>query len=310
MPPSDNNTTNINNRTEAEAIAAIQKRAAEVQPVSLEAADGAPMALAVPTGTSMHSVKQLLDEYRDAPERRAGLAILQDLASFIDHANRFKDEDSAIFASRKGPTDVSLTSVFDYHRKGPTGAPRFGKHRGMYQFPVSDEWKAWALNSGKPMGQAEFAEFLEAHITDISTATDGPSARALADALGNPDFASPSKLLELSKGLSVRVDMKMSNAQNTSTGETSMIFTAEHKDENGAALKVPSAFVLAIPVFRNGQAYQVPARLRYRLDRESGKVKWLFDLYKPEKFFDDAFGDACATAAKGTELPLFQGTPE
>jgi len=307
--PSDNHTTNITNKTEAEAVAAIQKRAAEVQTIELGTVGGKALeALAVPQGVSVQSMKGFLQEYADAPERRAGLAVLEDLTSFIDHANRFKDEDSAIFASRKGPTDVSLTSVFDYHRKGPTGAPRFGRHRGVYQFPISDEWKAWAQNSGKPMDQAAFAEFIEARITDVCTDTTGPSAARLGELLGGPVFATPSKLLDLSKGLSVRVDMKMSNAQNLSSGETAMVFTSEHKDDGGAALKVPSAFVLAIPVFRNGELYQIPVRLRYRL--RDGKVSWLFELYQPEKYFDDAFQGACAAAQKATELPLFQRSPE
>src|SRR3546814_747731 len=87
------------------------------------------------------------DPFREQPLRRSGTAVLTALESFVAHVNRFKDEDSIIFASddRAAP---SLTAVIDYHRQGHQGDPRFGQHRGHFAFPLSDEWKAWTKSGG------------------------------------------------------------------------------------------------------------------------------------------------------------------
>jgi len=267
--------------------------------------------MAVPKGFELVSIKRHLDEYRTRPERRKGTAKHVDLDSFIHHVDRFKDEDSALFAMPH-PTAPTLTAVFDYHREnqdGVAGEARFGEHRAVYTFPVADEWKAWTERHGKPMQQGEFAEFIEDHVLDVADPTAAfTAAKAFAESLGLPSFASPAKLLDLSRGLTVHVEDRTSQKVNPSTGEVTMFFEAEHKDAAGAALVVPRAFILQIPVFREGSAYQFPVRLKYRAG--GGRVTWLFEIHKLDRAFTDAFREACATAAEKTGLPLFYGSPE
>lgn len=311
----DNHTTNVTQQAEATAVAAIQREAAEVRPLTLQAPvkGGGEDAyiLAVPKGVALTSVKAFLDEYRTAPESRKGRATLLDLESFNAHVDRFKDADSAIFANRIGEgaaVQVSLTCVFDYHRAGQLGEPRFGEHRAIYNFPISDEWKTWLEKDGEVMTQAEFAEFIESNITDIASPDGaGESAKALSDLVG-ATFASPSKLLELSRGLSVNVDARAAVSVNLSTGESSVAFSESHNDVNGAPIKVPGAFLLALPVFRAGAPWQIAARLRYR--KSGGSIVWFYELFQPEKRFDTAFREACDAAADVTQLPLFHGSPE
>ncbi len=260
-------------------------------------------------GLKAFSMKPFVDEYRTEPERRKGKAVLGDLASFVAHANRFKDSGSAIFAQpdSKAP---SLTCVLNYHypHTDNDDQPRFGDHQGVYRFPLSDEWKRWTEQNAKPMSQLEFAEFIENNIADVADpANAGGTANALSKSIGCV-FASPSKLLELSIGLSVRVDSTFKEAQKLSTGEATMQFISTHLDESGAVLKIPSAFLIQIPVFRNEAPYQLVARLRYRA--RDGRVSWFYELYRTDQTFDHAFKEAAATAAAGTELPLFIGSPE
>lgn len=288
----------------ASVVAAIVRD--HIKPEQLELPDGNDVLL-LPQGIEAHSLKPFLDEYRRAPERRKGIAYLGDLDSFIAHAKRFADEDSALFADPSA-TNPSLTAVLDYHRIGSDGAPRFGQHRGVYSFPLSDEWQAWQKSNGKAMGQAEFAEFVENRVTDLADPSGaGESALALAEAIG-ATFASPSKLLELSRGLSLRVGARVQNATNLTTGEVQMQFVTEHQDERGAPLKVPGAFLVALPVFRSGALYQLAARLRYRL--RDGVVSWFYELHRSDRVFEHAFKEACDLAQKETNLPLFVGAPE
>lgn len=291
-------------RTEADSI--IETIRALHKPEIMELSDSVDV-LVTPNGMTVQSIKKLLDEYLTAPERRKGTATLKDLASFIEHANRFKDEDSVIFAD-PDPKQPKLVSLLDYHEKGANGKPRFGEHRGTYEFPVSDEWTVWNDNDEVPMEQAKFAEFIEANLVDIHDPTDtGDIVRELMLKL-DCTLASPAKLLELSRNLQVNVGMRVVNAVNTQSGEAIMNFATEHTDKDGAQLRLPGAFLLLIPVFRSGDSYRMAARLRYRIDH--GKAYWFYKLYRAQETFDHAFEQACLKASADTEIPLYVGTPE
>lgn len=299
---------NFAHQAEAAAVASIVREGLATRAMKLE--DGALNAvtvLAVPKGIDVVSVKKYFDEHLDAPERREGTANLEDIESFIAHAKRFADADSALFAC-SNPASPALLSVLDYHRIGAASSPRFGRHRGVYSFPLSDEWKGWVARNAQVMDQAAFAELVENRITDVlDPAGAGETPTKLAEAIGCK-FASPTKLLELSRGLSVRVGAKIRTAQNLATGEAALTYVSEHQDEHGAALKVPGAFLIGLPVFRNGAPYQLAVRLRYRV-REGG-ITWFYELYRADRVFDHAFREACEHARTETGLPLYVGSPE
>lgn len=250
---------------------------------------------------------QFCDEYRTAPRARTGTAILGDLPSLIAHINRFKDADSAVFAdtSREAP---SITAVLNYHRHGAESPPRFGSHRSTYTFPMSEPWTAWTGVNGKEMSQGQFAEFIETNLIDVvepSEAKDGATFFAQKTGMS---FASCSKLLELSRGLSVNVGQKVVQTINLQSGERQIQFAEEHTDQGGAPLKVPGAFLIGIPVFRADDRYQLCVRLRYR--KSGGALTWIMDLWRHEEVFDAAILQACQVVKSQTSLPLFVGTPE
>jgi uncharacterized protein YfdQ (DUF2303 family) len=255
----------------------------------------------------LESIAKFFDEYREKPRRRVGTANLADLSSLIDHVNRFKDPDSLIFADtdREHP---SMTAVLDYNRQGAAGDPRFGQHRSRYAFPVSDAWKSWTGASGEGMDQATFAEFIETHLVDaIEPSLASESAKQFAEKNG-VTFATPSRLLELSRGLSFSVGHKIAQTINLQSGEKQIQFTEEHSDQSGAPLKVPGAFIVGIPVFRADVRYQVCVRLRYR--KNGGGLTWFMELWRHDEVFDAAILQACEVVKAGTGLPLLVGTPE
>lgn len=266
---------------------------------------------AVPKGMELRSLKPFLDEYLDAPERRKGTATLTDLASFIAHANRFKDTGSAIFAKRD-EAKPSVTSVLDYHPEGATG-PRFGQHRGWYTFPVSEQWAAWAALDGKAMPQGVFAETIEERIMDIlpapidGRAEAGALAMDLVGTLGGK-IAGPTELLEVARGLRMTETAQVANATNTSTGEVEVVFRTEHTGAGGQKLSVPTLFLVGMPVFEGDGAYKMPMRLQYR--RKDGMIIWTLRRYRPELVFFHAFDAALARVKAETDLPVFLGAPE
>lgn len=279
--------------------------------VPLEGADPIRIA-AVPRGHELRSIRGFVAEYADAPPRRMGHVTVTELASFIDHAKRFADPDSALFADDT-PSAPKLVAIHNYHRGGPEGTgalARFGDHRTIYPFPLSDEWNAWRkAESAGALDQRVFAEFLEDRIVDVlppSSVTEGTSE--LVRQLGIV-MASPEKLVELATSLAIRVDSKVKSSVNLATGEREIVYEETHGDQYGATkIKIPTGFVLAIPVFRGGPLYQLPVRLRYRVSGPT--VKWIVQIARGEAAFRDAFRESCEEARTKTGLPLFYGRPD
>lgn len=85
-------------------------------------------------------------------------------------------------------------------------------------------------------------------------------------------------------------------------------YETEHRADAGAPLKVPSLFLLGIPVFDRGPLYRIPARLRYRLN--GSKLTWIVTRYRPELSFHDAVDDYALQIESATGLPVFRGAPE
>ena len=162
------------------------------------------------------------------------------------------------------------------------------------------------------MSQGDFAYFIENNIGSVRHPNDGDTENdsdlsSLAKLLGGV-FATPNQLVTLSRGLQVNENARVKSANNLSSGETSLVYETEHTDEHGAPIKVPNLFLITIPVFNSGALYRVAVRLRYRL--RGGEISWLYEMYRIDKVFEDAFNEACETVRKETELPLFVGRPE
>lgn len=271
-------------------------------------------ALAVRSGNTVTPLAPgIFDPYRDEPRHRHGTATMLSLDSFIEHVNRFKDGDSAVFANDDRDTP-SLTSVIDYHPSGAVSPARFGKHRSVFAFPLSDEWKAWKQHDAEPMGMADFAAFLENRIIDVLYIIPGEDSlpedvARLVDTLGgNDSVATPNKLMELARGLQINEAAVVQEAVNLSSGEGIVRFQSSHTDEHGAPVKVPSLFLIGIPVFRNGPLYRIAARLRYR--KNGGRLTFWYELWRTDRTFDHAFSEAVERVKVETELPVLLGKPE
>ncbi|HEV7717180.1 MAG TPA: DUF2303 family protein [Steroidobacteraceae bacterium] len=297
----DDGSNGDNPQTNAQAIINTVRELVNADVIHL--AD-APAVLVLPAGKTAQSVKPFLDAYLKAPERKTGTAQLSTLDSFCQHVNRFSDEDSALFAD-DNPTSPRLVGVLNYH-ESKAGSPRFGDHRASYTFPLSVEWLCWTRT--RPMNQAQFAEFIEDHIADVLDPSKiGEDTWAFCEQL-EIVLAQPSALMALSKGLSVYVDGKVTNNVNLADGTGSIAFSEEHKDAQGAPLKVPRGFAVGIPVFTGGERYALPMRLRYKV--MGGKVTWELLPHRVQQAFRHAVTEACTKAAEATKLPLYYGTPE
>ena len=257
------------------------------------------------------------DDYRAHPLFRSGTAVLTQLPSFIALVNRFKFENSAIFAvdDLQAP---SLTAIFDYHPDNTddeTDAVQSMRHKATYAFPLSKEWQAWFSKDGKAMTMGDFAAFLETHIVDVSddaVTAWSPQAQAFAKAnraTTPSSIATPTRLVDLSLSFRIYETAESCEAVNLTSGETQFAFVSEHKQADGKPVDFPKLFSIVIPIFaRSTVFYRIIARLRYRLDR--GKPVFWFELWRPDLTFEQAFNEALEQVATETQLPIYTGTAE
>jgi uncharacterized protein YfdQ (DUF2303 family) len=267
---------------------------------------GIPVVL-VPDGMKVEMRPDILDERikRDAaPVRIKGAATHQELESFVQHVNRFKDAASVIWAEINGP---KLTAVLNYHvgnpepgaaAGGPTpGSPRWGDHRAVYTCPLSQRWKLWLASSGKSMSQEEFADFIDANLRDVASPAQG--------APGYESMPQPASLLDMARKLTIHTKGDFQRQINETTGEYTLVNKLEHTE---GSTKIPRAFLVQLAVFEGGTLYAVEARVRFVLD--NGRPRFSYHLYETDLILRDAFKAVRDQVLAQTGLPVFAGEPE
>lgn len=255
-----------------------------------------------PQGMSVAHVKKFIDEERQNPETLKGVTALHTCDSFIEFVNRYKSDNSAIFYNKSGQ---EVTCIFDCATKEQAS---FERHRAFYEFPFSKELKAWKDNNDQSMNQLDFAMFIEKNVLDIS---EPPAPDKENEALKEIRlrcgglYASVNKMMELSKGISIRADERATIKHDLNTGEAIINFSSEHTDATGNAVKVPNMFIIVIPVLEGGKAYQLPCRLRYRLN--NGSVRWWYEIINLDKAIELAVDEELAEIKEKAGLPVFYG---
>lgn len=160
-------TETTNNSGDAAAILAAAQRFGEHDLVRIEGVDITVPAVVLPLGKTLTSVKKLVDEWRERPERITSTATLLTIDSLVDYVSRFKRPETALFVS-DDPGAPKAVAAIDFHGIGAAAEPSFVSHRATYQFPLSEQAKAWIAIGKGLLNQEEFANFLDDHGYDIS----------------------------------------------------------------------------------------------------------------------------------------------
>ena len=316
----------------AQTVADLMRSQADVAILPL--ADLAPLSrpflVSVPEGRQVQDFTLQLRAAQSLihPLQRKGTAKMTTLASVIDWANRFKGENSVLYAKNSGEAP-SLTCIADYHLVGPavtteTGDPtaRHGHHRASYAFPLSKQWQVWRKLSGQPVTGMEMGVFLEDNILDIIDPPLSLTSPGIRGAEANEaelrlieiaqrldgSYGTGAQLLAMAKSFTVYETSDFVETRNSTSGEASLMHKTEHTDGTGQPIRVPKLFLIAIPVFENGPAYRLPVRFQYR--KSGSSVKFILTLHDPKNAIDHAFAEALDVAMTETGLPLFIGDPE
>lgn len=251
-------------------------------------------------------LRNLLKNYLPRPDRRIGTVHIGRTQSLINFTNLYKGPESVIFATGS-VTQTSIQAlarvVFNYHPFGvEQEAAGHGDFVAEYKFPVSKELKSWIECNGKAMPQADFARFIEDRIVDMVDPQFHELGRDLTRVLAG-NGADPITMLELSRGLEVRVNEQVKNVGRLQTGEVQLTFSVDHSGADGQPLRVPSWFIINVPVFEGDEPHSIPVRLRYRV--KEGVVTWFYELFRIEKTFDSAFYNTLGRIQDETGLNLF-----
>jgi uncharacterized protein YfdQ (DUF2303 family) len=256
---------------------------------------------------------------RGKPLRRKGTARTQSLASFIALINRQADQDSAVFADMDWQKP-KFTAILNYNRKGegpakPAEDPaeeslaRFGDHLIEFAFPLSEPWKVWLANNGKPMEQAVFAQFLEDHIMEVSSPTEAERLEWKAVFGSMKALATAADLIGFSRDLEIMVGASYKSKTRLESGEVTMNFETTHSGPKGEAVTIPPGFVIQLSIFYGASTDRIAARLRYRPAGGQG-VLWSYELHRPDLVIEERLRADLATVTAETGLPAFEGTPE
>ena len=210
-----------------------------------------------------------LEKFNAAPSRIIKLLKVLDEKSFIAYFNKFSNLDSLIIFDND---NFRVCGIID---SDGTDNPRWGEHKVVYSCPQSKQWKEWVGHKSK-MDQTTFAEFIERNLQD---------------------FVSPSgtEMLELATKFNVIRTVNFRSAKRLQSGEFEFQFSEENQS---GSINVPEKFAIGIVPFKNGTAYSIEARLRYRLN--SGSLSLWYELINEEDVLEAAFNDITETITKET----------
>lgn len=276
----------------------------------------------VPTGKELVELNNLRNQEEDWKLRRVrGTAKLTKPESFVQHVKRFLNAAVALFA-----TNSAITAIFDYHRAVRQAVDDehdldevdiyadHAEHRAVYAWPFSEAWKTWSKAwSGGHLSSVDLATLLEDRIVDVLAPTSPELFRSTHDIVQTLGLTlgSASDLMAVARDFRVSVKRDIAAAHNLDTGEVQIEYSEVHEGARAAkkSVNVPTGFLLALPVFEDGAAFQVVVRLRYLLD--GPKVLWQLKAHAIDEVVRVATeAQVKAITDELPDVPLFWGTPE
>lgn len=238
---------------------------------------------------------ELIDQenFQKRPRRKVAQARADDADSFIAYIRRHGSVMDCTVWIQQDPRKRELKFHGILNDHGDDEAKRGWRDHTISYVPVtSAEWDLWSGKHTKAMSQLEFAQFIEENGKDIANA-DG--------------FPSGADMLAMALQFEATQDVQIKSALRLQSGAVALSYTDIENAETQLRMNVFSKFAIGIPVFFRGQAYQIEARLRYRIG--NGKATFWYELVRPDVIFDDAGAEVVNKIKAGTGVPTFFGKP-
>lgn len=281
----------MNETTEASTIAAI------AQKPFVGEVSGVPV-IFTPAGNLVPWNAGLRTDLMPAPLRKTGTLVAHDVESFIALIKRHGS-----LATSNVYLDVDYTknkvravAIFNDHEDS-NGKPGWRDFRAVFDPRFGEEWKRWTAGHKTPMEQVKFAHFLEENVGDIVQPADSKLPTG-ADVLTFVSTLSETRKVKYGSGI---------NLQN---GMVQIEFIEEGDSGTKGKLEVFREFAIGVRPFFNGDAYQVRAYLRYRIDRNTGQIAFWYELQRHDRAIEDASHAIIERIKAEAGAAIFYGTPE
>lgn len=251
------------------------------QPKIIKAADGVERMVS-PNGAMTIIVPKEHTILADHPVRIEQSVKVRDAASFLAYHGLYSDENSRAFASRD---QGWIHAVLDYHKSDKTA--RYGKHTVTLALRHTEEWGKWTNNNGKPMEQADFAEFIEDNAPDVIE----PSAAAM---------------YEFATTLQATTNVDFKQSVDLQSGEVQLRYEETINGKFGKGeTRIPRTFKISIGVYEGQDPIQMEARIRFR--NKGGKLTFWYQLLYVDRWKRDAFNAVVKEVAAGG-VTVFNGS--
>lgn len=241
---------------------------------------------------------QLVEKDDDAkllavPRRKVAKVKLFDSDSFVEYVKRHGSmTDSTVWCVADYLAGkVNFLAIINDHGEDEM-APDWRDHRATFTPVFSEEWNRWTKQNKEPFSQAAFASFIEDNLKDIASVEGQPTG---------------AQMLEMALTFEANQDMRFKSAIRLQNGGVQMSFVQDDDAQTLQKMQVFDRFSVGFPVFWNGDAYRIDARLRYRV--RDGKLAFWYELIRQDKVLESATQTLIAQIREKTGTPFFFGDP-
>lgn len=269
-------------------VASIVDLASSIKPIEI-ASNAHIKRIATPQGWML---KESNDEHLlPTPSRKKGRIHLENHDSFIQYINRHKlSESTTIYCEADYVrSTVKFNCIINDHT-GAQDGQQWRDHEATLEPMLSKEWRTWTGNNRRQLTQTDMAFFIEENLQDI-VASEG--------------FPTGQQLLEMATSFQANQDMRFKSAVRLQNGGVNMSFVQDDDTATLAQMKIFERIAIGIPVFRNGDAYQITARLRYRV--RDGKLTFWYELIREDKVIEDATNNLINRIKQETGVYFYHG---
>ncbi|TDY26265.1 uncharacterized protein YfdQ (DUF2303 family) [Paraburkholderia sp. BL6665CI2N2] len=230
-----------------------------------------------------------------APLRKRAVVRVRDAESFIDYVKRHGSlTDSTVWClADYVQGKIAFTGIINDHGEDAAAAA-WRDHRAFFTPEFSEEWRRWNAVNKKPFTQVEFGAFIEENLKDIASPEGS-------------NLPSGSAMLEMALAFEAVQDMRFKSSVRLQNGGVNLSFVQDDDAQTLQKMQVFERFSIGVPVFWNGDAYQIDARLRYRV--RDGKLSFWFELIRADKVLEAAATTVISTIKEKTGSPFFFGDP-
>jgi len=213
------------------------------------------------------------------PEFLVATRLFHEPERFAEYVNQFSDANTRMWHTSEG----AFTCIIDDHQTDQgMSLPRHGDHIARLVLRESPEWGQWIKQNQSPLGQQEFAEFIEDH---------------------HADFLEPdgTHMTEVATGLQATTSGQFKSARNLGNGSINFAFDEEVQGMvKGGSMEVPKQFQVALRPFYGLPRWPVDCLFRYRIN--SGALRLWYKMLSPEVIIETAISQTVDQLADVTGI--------